>query len=105
MSIYFEEPDFRYRTLLGNATREFHAMSTYSEKVGAHRMVSLLSSHLTNAYKEKEQMTVKSLVSTIGALERNLFQDLLILTPRQVPQCSPVGQAFPPLLPLNQSSS
>jgi hypothetical protein len=71
------EPDFRYYTLLGNATREFHAMSTYTEKVGAHRIISLLSSHLTNSYNNKDHMTVKSLISTIKVLEDNMFQDLL----------------------------
>ena len=73
-------PDFRYQTLLGNATQEFHAMSTYAEKVGAHRMLSLLTSHLTNSQKAKDHMTLNSVLSTIAKLEKNLFQDLLTLS-------------------------
>jgi hypothetical protein len=77
MNTFNEEVEFRYHTLMGNATREFHAMSTYSEKVGAHRILSLLASHLSNSYKAKDHMTVKSLVSTIKGIEQNFFQDIL----------------------------
>ena len=113
MSTFYDEPDFRYNTLVGNATREFHAMSTYGEKVGAHRMVSLLSSHLSNAQKKKEHMTVKSIVSTIQVIEKNLFQDILLMSPTLSPQSLQADQAgqlhqvpqSPPLLLLNQSAS
>jgi hypothetical protein len=71
-----------YYGLIGEATKEYHAMSTYQEKVGAHRIISLLSSYLTTMLKtDKPIVDAKLIIKTLAGIEQNFFQDLLHLTP------------------------
>jgi len=66
--------------IMATATTEFHAMRTYEQKVGAYRMLSIISDKLWDMqFEEKLRLTSKDIVKTLDAIKENMLQDLLNL--------------------------
>ena len=67
-----------YYGIMATATTEFHAMRTYEQKVGAYRMLSIISDKLWDMhFEEKLRLTSKDIVKTLDAIKENILQDLL----------------------------
>jgi hypothetical protein len=75
------------------ATNEFHAMRTYNEKVGAYRMLSLISDLLQTLTMRLDSKTI---LRTLDAIQLNLLEDLIH---SEIPQVAPVSPPLPPLSP------
>ena len=56
-------------------------MSTYQEKVGAHRIISLLSSYLTTMLQtDRPIVDARLIIKTLRDIEQNFFDDLVNLS-------------------------
>lgn len=72
----------RYYTFMDMAIKEFHSMPTYDEKVGAHRMMALLSDFLWNwHFEEKRTLDIRTLIKTINDTHTNFLEDLVHFHP------------------------
>ena len=86
--------------LMAIATTEFHAMRTYDEKVGAYRMLSLISEQLHHMhFNEKLRMDAKTIVNTLDSIQSNLLEDLIHLI--SLSPVAPASLLAPPPNPLS----
>lgn len=66
----------RYIGLMAIAMAEFHTMPV-EQKIGAHRMISLISNELWHMqFDEKLRLDTKTLIKTLDDIQTNLMQDL-----------------------------
>ena len=80
----------RYYGIMASATTEFHAMRTYEQKVGAYRMLSIISDNLWHMhFEEKLRLTSKDIIKTLESIRENLLQDLVSLTSPADPASQP----------------
>ena len=80
----------RYYMIMAAATNEFHAMRTYNEKVGAYRMISLISDLLQHL---DVRLDAKTIVRTLDSIQMNLLEDLIhSQVPLEVPASLPLHQ-------------
>ena len=71
----------RYIGLMAIAMTEFHSMPS-EQRVGAHRMMSLISSQLWHMqFDEKLRLDMKTLIKTLDEIQTNILDDLIHLEP------------------------
>jgi hypothetical protein len=59
------------------AMAEFHTMPV-EQRIGAHRMMSLISCELTHMQDEKMRMDVRALIRTLDDIQTNLRDDICV---------------------------
>lgn len=69
-----------YYGIMATAINEFHAMRAYEQKLGAYRMLSIISDNLWHMqFEEKLRLTSNCIVKTLDAIKENMLQDLISL--------------------------
>ena len=65
----------RYIGLMAIAMAEFHTMPL-EQRIGAHRMISLISNELCHMQDEKLRLDTRTIVKTLDNIQTNLLEDL-----------------------------